>query len=380
MLHKILVVDDMRSIYNAIQKVLSDRDCVVDYADSGSFGLQMVAQKSYDLILLDIHMPDHNGLWVCRQIKKMHEYKHIPVLLLTSDMQNLDEGLLAGASDYILKPFNNIEMIARVSTQIKLSKARLSLDHEKKRLKNEIKEKRKELNEAQNDLERYFYQTSHKLRSPIYSIKGLLNLIKMEYPVIMENEYITRIQDSIKKIENVNEQVSTIGHLRSMVPSKKYFTLGEIINSLFDEGIFQKEQFSINIDHEIKLKTDKEVFLYGLLPVIKNAIHYSSRNNEMLDRVKIETIASEKNTYLIIHDHGPGIGSRELDHIFEMFYIGDDQSAGNGLGLFISKLAFDQIGLSIKIQSKKQYFTRVIIDITSALAKREIHHEERLSV
>ena len=379
MSYQILVIDDMQSIFNSISEALKPRGCELDYAENGMTGLELAQTKLYDLILLDIHLPDRNGLAICSELKALKDYEHRPVLLITSDSKNLEEGLIVGASDYILKPFNKVELVARVFTQIKVSQTRFSLSKEKEQLENDLGTERQKLIEMENDLHKYFYQTSHRLRSPLNTIRGLFNLMKFDQPDLLESKYLNLIQKSVGRISQINEQVAKIGHLRSMVLRGNVFNLKEVVKKLITEKCAFDREIHLIIPDALEMETDKEVFLSGVEPILDNAIKYTSIHFKETGRIHVSTLVSNSSTYLIIQDNGPGISENYLDNVFDMFFIGDEYSQGNGLGLFISKIAFGMLHLNFRIQSSKGNYTRVIIDITHLTAKNENHENRRYS-
>ncbi len=381
MSYQILVIDDMRSIYNSITDMLKPRGCELDYAENGMNGLQKAQSKLYDLILLDIHLPDRNGLQVCSELKELIEYEHRPVLLITSDARNLEEGLIVGASDYILKPFNKVELLARVFTHIKVSHSRLSLNKEKEQLENDLASQRTKLIEMEKDLQKYFYQTSHRLRSPLNTMKGLFNLIEIDQPELLNSNYLVLLQQAIVRINKINEQVSKIGYLRSIKIHQSKFNLREFIGNIVEERGAIDSEVIIDIPSNLQLNADNEVFRLGVDPVLDNAIKYTSETLSSTGKIHISTFKNDDRIFLIIQDNGPGIREEFLYRICDMFFVGDDHSQGNGLGLFISKLAFECLNTKFMVRSKRGNFTRIVIELTNMIinnvTNNAVTHEEK---
>jgi len=365
MQYKILVVDDSKSIYRMISQMLQPKGCSVDFAPDGQSGLLQSKITSYDLIFLDIHMPVINGLDVCKALKRNSTYEHRPIILLTSDSLNLEEGLTSGAADYVLKPFKEVELVARAFAQIRISRISLSMKFRTEQLQRDLLEQESRLNDAEHDLQNYFYQSAHKLRSPINSIQGLFNLMKLEFPGSVVNPYYPLIDNTIGRLSYVNEQVSRIGFLKSSRPNNKCFSLRPLI-----EKTITNKNVNMEIEEDITLFTDDVIFRYGIEPIIDNAIHYS-KQHQSEPKVSVSTNEIDGKVQLIVQDNGPGIAESNLHKVLEMFFIGDETSTGNGLGLSISRLALSQINLAIDIQSKKNHFTKISIDITHALC---CHH------
>ena len=126
---KILVIDDLPENVFLLQDRLESEGYEVITAYEGKSGLNKAISEQPDLILLDIMMPDITGLEVCKKLVNNDETSHIPIILVTAktEAEDIKEGLGAGAFDYIKKPFNRVELLARVKSALKLSDARKQL-------------------------------------------------------------------------------------------------------------------------------------------------------------------------------------------------------------------------------------------------------------
>jgi sigma-B regulation protein RsbU (phosphoserine phosphatase) len=124
--HTILIVDDIGKNIQVLGSILLTEGYAISYATNGRQALEMVESEAFDLILLDIMMPEMDGFEVCRRIKLMPGKKNTPIIYLTARTQKQDivEGLNTGAVDYITKPFNSAELKARVATHLQLKEAR----------------------------------------------------------------------------------------------------------------------------------------------------------------------------------------------------------------------------------------------------------------
>jgi len=123
---RILVVDDEKDIRNLLRQVLEHAGYQVETAANGREALEMVERSLPDLMLLDIMMPELDGWEVCRQVKSKQKTKHLPVILLTVRNQPLDKIVgteVVGADDYITKPFDLDDLLARVEQRLKAASA-----------------------------------------------------------------------------------------------------------------------------------------------------------------------------------------------------------------------------------------------------------------
>ena len=123
MTHKLLIVEDNADIAKLIQLHVRDIDCEADIAADGRQAIELHARNKYKLVILDLMLPEVDGLEVCRQLRNGEAY--IPILMLTSKSSELDRvlGLEVGADDYITKPFSIPELLARIKAQFRRMEA-----------------------------------------------------------------------------------------------------------------------------------------------------------------------------------------------------------------------------------------------------------------
>ena len=121
----VLLVEDDSSISDLIEIHLKDLNCNIIKCYDGKDGLELTAQNNYDLIVLDIMLPNVDGLQICKEVRKKENYT--PILMLTSKSEELDKvlGLEVGADDYLTKPFGIREFIARVKAIFRRTEALL---------------------------------------------------------------------------------------------------------------------------------------------------------------------------------------------------------------------------------------------------------------
>jgi len=198
---KILVIDDLPENVFLLQHRLESEGYEVITAYEGKSGLNKAISEQPDLILLDIMMPDITGLEVCKKLVTNEESSHIPIILVTAkiEAEDIKEGLEAGAFDYIKKPFNRIELLARVKSALKLSDARKQL----------IEVERSKLFAAT------VVTANHKIKQPLTLMSLSAAAIKREIgKEIISTEAITKrldyITTAIKEINNILNQLHTI--------------------------------------------------------------------------------------------------------------------------------------------------------------------------
>jgi len=149
--YNILIIDDVSKNIQVLASILNSSEYAISFATNGTDALEMIQDEEYDLILLDIMMPGMTGYEVCQRIKQMDEKKNIPVIFLTAKTQqnDINRGFQVGAVDFISKPFNTLELKARVGTHLGLKKAK-DLVTEQNML---LLEKNEELNKLNGELQ-----------------------------------------------------------------------------------------------------------------------------------------------------------------------------------------------------------------------------------
>ena len=180
MSRRVLVVDDEKLIVKGIRFSLEQDGMEVDCAYDGEEALKLAKENAYDMILLDIMLPKHDGFEVCQQIR---EFSDVPIVMLTARGDDMDKilGLEYGADDYITKPFNILEVKARIKAIMrrtsKRDKAQPKIDCESRRVF--IGEKEINLTAKEFDLLELLAMNPNK----VYSRENLLNIVwGYEYP------------------------------------------------------------------------------------------------------------------------------------------------------------------------------------------------------
>ncbi len=189
MTQNILIVDDIAKNIQVLGSLLAKEGFAISYATHGNQALEMVAVEDFELILLDIMMPEMDGYEVCRRIKRMPGKKDIPIIFLTAriEKQDIVEGLNAGAVDYITKPFNSSELKARVSTHLQLKEARDRITEQNLQLK--------EKNEQLETLNRKLQDALEKIKT----LEGIIPICCICKNIRDDKGYWERIEEYMAK-------------------------------------------------------------------------------------------------------------------------------------------------------------------------------------
>ena len=212
-MHKILIIDDLRENVFMLQNKLEKENYKIISAYDGDTGIKKAKKELPDLILLDIMMPRKNGLQVCKELLEEKITKDIPIIMVTAKVaaDDIRIGLEAGAFDYIKKPFNNIELLARVRTALKYAEARkVALDLEKK-----------------NIFAATVVTANHKIRQPL----TLLNLTSAAIKRELEKDEISK-EVVLKKINFLEIAVKEINDVLKLLQNIKDPVFSEYTNDI----------------------------------------------------------------------------------------------------------------------------------------------------
>jgi two-component system sensor histidine kinase/response regulator len=193
--YKILIVDDVKANVMLLKALVKKNDFQIIEAFDGKQALEMFEAHKPDLILLDIMMPILDGYQVLEKIRTGDINNDVSVILITAldNKEEVVKGFSAGANDYISKPFNNKELEARIRHQISLIAA-----------KQEIDQKTKDLISAIKNRDKLYSVIAHDLRSPLSSVKMILNLLVSELKNCgISNDLYELLDESNRTTENL---------------------------------------------------------------------------------------------------------------------------------------------------------------------------------
>ena len=336
--YKILIVDDVMSNVLLLKVLLTNEKFAIATASNGRQALEQVEKENPDLVLLDVMMPDMSGFEVAQHLKSNPNTADIPIIFLTALNSTADivKGFQVGANDFISKPFNKEELIIRVTHQISLVAA--------KRL---ILSKTEELQRTIAVRDKLYSVIAHDLRSPMGSIKMVLNMLILNLPsekigaemyelLTMANQ---TTEDVFSLLDNLLKWTkSQIGKLNVVYQDVDLVEVTDGVIEIFSMVASLKK---IRI-HEMKpekmmVNADIDMLKTVVRNLLSNAIKFSKENSEVL--VKMEEV--DGMAVVSVQDYGCGIseeGQKKLLHTDTHFStFGTNNEEGSGLGLLLCK-------------------------------------------
>lgn len=215
----ILIVDDVPENIQVLGSILREKDYEIAVATSGRQALEVVATRLPDLILLDVMMPEMDGFQVCKELKTSAETRNLPVIFLTArtETEYIVKGFELGAVDYVTKPFNKAELLARVNTNLELKKAQKEI----------IKFEQK------NAVLAMAVTTSHEINQPLTTVQGnfelFFNTLDKTDLTEKQQKYLTKMKTSIEKVRTIIKKFtdSSSIHFEEYIGEKKMVVFEE---------------------------------------------------------------------------------------------------------------------------------------------------------
>ena len=335
---KLLVVDDVQTNVLLLKALLGKEGYGILVANNGQEALEVIRNENPDLILLDVMMPGMDGFEVAERLKSEEFRCEIPIIFLTAldDTQSIVNGFKLGVGDFISKPFRKEELMVRIKHQLSLVAARRI-----------IEEKNEELRKTIAGRDKMYSVIAHDLRSPMASMKMLLNTIMMS---VEKDKIDPDIFDMLEMSNKTSEEVfSLLDNLLNWTKSQ----LGKLtvipqkldISGLAD-GVVEVMNSVAEVKHIKLIRTDHEsFFVYVDIEMIKsilrnlisNAVKFSNPDSE----IKVGIKAEDGKVIVSVTDSGKGIKKEDQHKLLKdsthFTTYGTNSEEGSGLGLLLCR-------------------------------------------
>jgi two-component system sensor histidine kinase/response regulator len=350
----ILVVDDQPINVQLLKRKLERGGLQVMTASNGLEALEQVKARKPDLILLDLMMPDMDGIEVCQRLQASSETRSIPVIFVTArtTKESKLEGLSVGAVDFITKPIDLDETVARVQTQLRFA----AVNRENLELQRRLEESRRAAT-----IGAVAQGIAHNLNNLLGVVIGYLDLIKSGYdkPATVKKN-AQSVDDAVQRIVGIVRQLSTL-----VVKSRPEVSRIPV-SRILDGGIRRfhsdsKLTAAVTIDNplgDLEIDTNIETFEEVLSKVLANA--WESYGEAAADKRPIAMRTSlfdrqrgEKMLEIRVDDQGAGITEDIRDRMFEPF-VSSKRTVGVGMGLTIARHSLRSLGGEVTMASRPE--------------------------
>lgn len=403
----ILVVDDRLENAALLFNILSEHGYEVRQVINGKQALNAAYYDPPDIILLDIMMPDLDGYEVCQKLKESEKTAQIPIIFLSALDRENDKvkAFEIGGVDYITKPFQVREVLARVEHQLIIQQQRQIIAEQNQKLiqqNQNLQELNDRLLEANQELEQFSYIVSHDLQSPLQSTIGFARLLGKKYEEVLDvkaNHYIDRIIEGSNRMNRLISDLLAYSRIQSRGKPFELIDLNDIIQDVqvsLDWAI-DKHQAEIICERPLPKVMGDETQLQQLFQnLIGNGIKFNRPNVSPRINILVQELSNSvsaitqhidqqtencfcgtlhqeperkefvqvmerpveilpKKAWLIgIQDNGIGIPDREFDTIFQIFQRlhTNQEYPGTGIGLTICKKIVERHGGNIWLKSE----------------------------
>lgn len=343
---KILLVDDNPTNIDVLYNFLADEGYEVLIAEDGTSALERVPLVNPDIILLDVMMPHVDGFEVCSRLQENPETKEIPVIFITA-LGSVDDkltGFQSGGVDYVTKPFQNDEILARIRNHLDLRKMRKNLEVQNEQLRTQ--------NES---LDAYARTVAHDLKNPLNLILNFAKFIEQEDVLTgTSKEDLGRIIDSAEQMNHIIQDLLLLAQLRKEDVNSVRVNMEAVVHMSLDR--LHLELTKNEVDLEMPSDWPEVIGIASWVQAvwvnyISNAIKYGGESR----KVKLSwTDSPDRPGFIRFHveDNGPGIADEQHDTIFDEFTrVGGERSEGHGIGLSIVRRIIRRLGGDVSVKN-----------------------------
>lgn len=317
---RILIIDDNPKNVQLLANILHAQGFEIEVGLSGEEALNWMDDESFDLLLLDVMMPKMNGYDVCKEIRKDNRHDNMPIVYISAktDKHSIVKGFEAGGQDYVTKPFNEEELIARVTTQIGLKVSREALTKMNIQLEDKVKERTQELFDANQRLveidkkrNKFLSFIGTEVRAPVQLMEQSLKAIKMSAESSHLAGLLTDLNQSyikLKRITTLTNKMVKI-HNNTYASKLKDVDLLGVVDMVLtnQDSLIEKKDIKININVEegVNIKANYELLLESISAFITLICTYSDKNTELsIGYVESDRHSTLQLETLICDEHG----------------------------------------------------------------------------
>jgi light-regulated signal transduction histidine kinase (bacteriophytochrome) len=343
----ILVVDDTPANLHLLHELLSGQGYQLRLAPGGELALRSVAAEPPDLVLLDVVMPRMDGFAVCRALKADPRTHGIPVIFISalSETEQKLQAFAVGGVDYVTKPFQSAEVLARVQTHLELQRHRRALQELNERLQR-----------SNQDLEQFAQVVAHDLKGPLQSIMGFSDLLLLSAEPDLGQEaqgYIQYIQSSTLRMARLVDSLLQYARVSNQVAPFQPVDLGVVAARVREDlsARIASTGATVEIGSLPTVLADETQMWQLLGNLVGNALKFHRPG--VPPRVVVSSEPRGRQVSISVRDEGLGFDMRDKNEIFAIFRRLPEHSAveGTGVGLAVCKKIVERHGGDIDVIS-----------------------------
>lgn len=367
---EILIVDDVPANLKVLGEVLKAEGYLVRPVPNGTLALQVAERTEPDLILLDIMMPDLNGFEVCKRLKENEKVSDIPVIFISAlnDTQDIVKALQCGGVDFITKPFQSEEVIARVKIHLKLR-------HQSKKLM----EQSIELQKLIATKDKFFSILAHDLRGPIGGFMGITDFLLEDLSPDEKNELSIELNHSAHSLFSLLENLLEWARIQQgqIAFNPVDIDLNELVQECLkaqSDSIRKKDiRIDVTIAENQVVFADENMLQSIIRNLLSNAVKFTPKNGNISVSASINQNGS---VVVLIKDSGIGMKSDMVSNLFCLnannSRPGTEGERSSGLGLHLCKDFVEKHGGEIWVESEVNIGTSFYFSIPAPVHQVDI--------
>ncbi len=390
--HTVFIVDDVPQNVQVAATALREEGYNVAFATSGPEALERIPVVQPDVILLDVMMPQMDGFQVCQQLKRNASVSAIPIIFLTAlnDSDSVVQGLSIGGVDYVTKPFNTAELIARVRThctlytlQRLLAEKNSILEELTHSLEAQVAQRTEALHAALRRQQNFGQMSAalvalinHEFRTPMTVIQSSVEMMRYAHRLdTHEQETICstvqqRIRDSLAVMQKHLDSIALMIQLHTALMHEKpqLVAPARLVQEIATQcaaDYNRQSSLQVHVEHVPEQAIMMpENFRVALKNIINNALAYSPPSAPVV----VTCTADASSISVTVDDEGPGIDPEEEHHLYQWFKRGKSHTTvgaqrGLGLGLPLAKLAAETMMGTLWHERRFPRGTRFVLDV-----------------
>ena len=350
----ILIVDDVPSNVSVLFDFLTTHDFEVSVAQSGESALQLIDYEVPDLILLDVMLPGMDGLETCQRFKSNPKTQAVPIIFMTALSETIDKvkGFQAGAVDYITKPFQQEEVLARINTHLTIHQLQQQL-HEQNTV---LELQNIELSAKNVELDTFARTVAHDLKNPLQSLVGFADLLLDTLVSRLdpeEWEYLQYISQAGQKMLEIINSLLLLAKVSQQEIESTPLDMLKIIAQVQQRlaPIIRESQGEIILPTAWPMAQGYALWVEEIwVNYLSNGLKYSGQP----PRLELGATPYKNKIRFWVRDNGPGLSPSDQVKLFHPFTrLPQTQTQeGHGLGLSIARRIAEKLGGEVGIESQ----------------------------
>ncbi|MDR3542811.1 MAG: ATP-binding protein [Desulfosporosinus sp.] len=380
--YKILIVDDNEGNIVVLKEILGQlKQCEITSATTGNEALKQILKKEFNLVILDIKLPDIDGYDLARVLKSHKRTIDIPIIFCSAIFtaeEWIRKGFELGAIDYLIKPIKEEQLINKIQFYLTLHEKQTGLMHE-------LMHTNKALEKQNRAKSEFLANMSHEIRTPMNGVLGMAQLLQLTELSDEQKDFVKILISSGKSLLKIINDILDYSKLEAgkVELDAIEFSLKELVRETVIPFLIEAEKKNLQLVYNIRgeipdrLIGDSYRLVQILNNLLSNALKFTHVGSVQLDVSLLRSQESKLLLQFVVRDTGIGIPANKVTIVFEKFTQGDSSTTknfgGTGLGLAISKSLVAIMAGTIRVESQENSGSSFILEIPFKISSEHQH-------